>query len=95
VVALLRARAAQKRRELILDLPPNLPTHVVGDAVRLKQVLLNLAGNAIKFTERGRGEIAVRIIRREAAVATLRFSVRDTGIGMDAARQAKLFQIFF
>jgi signal transduction histidine kinase len=94
VVALLRARAAQKRLELTLDLPPDLPTHVIGDAVRLKQVLLNLAGNAIKFTERGRVEIAVRIIRREAAVATLRFSVRDTGIGMYAAAQAKLFQIF-
>ena len=94
VVALLRARAVQKRLELTLDLSPDLPTHLVGDAVRLKQVLLNLAGNAIKFTERGRVEIAVRTVRREDAVATLRFSVRDTGIGMDAATQTKLFQIF-
>jgi signal transduction histidine kinase/CheY-like chemotaxis protein len=94
VVSLLRARAVQKRLELTLDLSPDLPTHLIGDAVRLKQVLLNLAGNAIKFTERGRVEIAVRTVRREQAVVTLQFSVRDTGIGMDAATQAKLFQIF-
>lgn len=94
VVALLRARAAEKRLELSLNLPPDLPDHVVGDAVRLKQVLLNLAGNAVKFTETGRIEIAVAVARRDAGVVTLRFSVRDSGIGMSAAIQAKLFQVF-
>jgi signal transduction histidine kinase/CheY-like chemotaxis protein len=94
VVALLRSQAAEKHLDLSLQLPPDLPDHVVGDAVRLKQVLLNLAGNAIKFTESGRVEIAVAAVRREAKVATLRFTVRDTGIGMSAATQAKLFQVF-
>ena len=94
VVALLRASAAEKRLELSLSLPPDLPDHVVGDAVRLKQVLLNLTGNAIKFTESGRIEIAVTTVRRDATVATLRFTVRDTGIGMSVATQAKLFQVF-
>ncbi len=94
VAALLRARAAEKRLELSLSLPPDLPDHLVGDAVRLKQVLLNLTGNAIKFTESGRVEIAVATVRRDAQVATLRFSVRDSGIGMSAATQAKLFQVF-
>ncbi|HEY1107173.1 MAG TPA: ATP-binding protein [Opitutaceae bacterium] len=94
VVALLRARAAEKRLDLLLDLPPDLPAHVVGDAVRLKQVLINLTGNAIKFTERGHVAIAVQLLRRDPDVATLRFSVRDTGIGMDAAAQARLFKVF-
>ena len=94
VVALLRARAVEKHLELSLKLPPDLPGHVIGDAVRLKQVLLNLTGNAIKFTERGRVEIAVTVRHRDPEVATLRFAVSDTGIGMDAATQAKLFQVF-
>ncbi len=94
VVALLRARAAEKRLELALDLPPDLPTHLVGDAVRLKQVLLNLTGNAIKFTERGRVTISVHLLRRDTQVATLRFSVLDTGIGMNGEAQSKLFQVF-
>ncbi|MSU48566.1 MAG: hypothetical protein EXS37_05635 [Opitutus sp.] len=94
VVALLRARAAEKHLELTLNLDSNLPGHVMGDAVRLKQVLLNLTGNAIKFTEHGRVEIAARTLRRDEAVATVRFSVRDTGIGMDGPTQTKLFQTF-
>ncbi len=94
VVALLRARASQKRLELALDLPPDLPAYVLGDAVRLKQVLLNLTGNAIKFTERGRVEVAARVLRRDDQVVTLRLSVRDTGIGIDPATQSRLFQVF-
>jgi two-component system, sensor histidine kinase len=94
VVALLRARAAEKRLKLTLDLSADLPAYVVGDAVRLKQVLLNLTGNAIKFTERGEVEISVHQVRRDEKVATLRFAVNDTGIGMDEATQAKLFQVF-
>ncbi len=94
IVALLRARAAEKRLDLVLDLSPDLPTYIVGDALRLKQILLNLAGNAIKFTEQGRIEVAVRVIRRDDTVATLRFCVRDTGIGMDENTRAKLFQVF-
>lgn len=94
VVALLRARAAEKRLKLTLDLSPHLPGYVVGDAVRLKQVLLNLTGNAIKFTEHGEVEIGVHQIRRDDKVTTIRFAVQDTGIGMDDATQAKLFQVF-
>jgi signal transduction histidine kinase len=94
VTGLLRSRAAEKQLELKLSLPPDLPGYVVGDAVRLKQVLLNLTGNAIKFTERGRVEIAVRVQRSDPRTVVLRFSVRDTGIGMDAATQSKLFQVF-
>src|SRR5207237_9652737 len=94
VVALLRSRAAEKRLNLALDLGPGLPAYVIGDAVRLKQVLLNLTGNAIKFTERGTVEISVAVARRDEQVATLRFSVNDTGIGMTEEMQGRLFQVF-
>ena len=62
--------------------------------MRLKQVLLNLTGNAIKFTVDGRVEISVRVIHRDEKIVTLRLSVHDTGIGMDAITQSKLFQVF-
>ncbi len=94
VAALLRARAAEKRLELVADLPADLPPYVVGDAVRLKQVLLNLTGNAIKFTPQGRVVIAVRAEAVTATEARLRLSVSDTGIGMNEQTQAKLFQAF-
>ena len=94
VVALLRARAAEKHLKLDVTLPPDLPAYVTGDPVRLKQVLLNLTGNAIKFTEQGRVEIVAHVIRRDEKIVTLRLSVRDTGVGMDDAIQAKLFQMF-
>jgi len=94
VVALLRTRAVQKRLEFALHLSPNLPNFVIGDAVRLKQVLLNLAGNAIKFTEQGRVQIDVTVVRHNPAAATVQFNVCDAGIGMDEAAQSKLFQVF-
>jgi len=94
VAALLRPGATAKHLEFIATLAPGLPAFVVGDSVRLKQVLLNLVGNAVKFTERGRIEIAVAPGAVDDRLAQLRFSVRDTGIGMDAETQAKLFQVF-
>jgi len=94
VAALLRPRAAEKRLDLALDLSSDLPAFVIGDAVRLKQVLLNLTGNAIKFTVQGRVEISVRVVHRDDKLVTLRLSVHDTGIGMDAVTQSKLFQVF-
>jgi signal transduction histidine kinase/ActR/RegA family two-component response regulator len=94
VVALLRPGAAAKNLDFIVTLGPGVPAGVVGDSVRLKQVLLNLVGNAVKFTERGRIEIAVEAVTAEARTAQVRFTVRDTGIGMDADTQAKLFQVF-
>lgn len=94
VAALQRPRAIEKGLTLELHLPDNLPEHVIGDGVRLKQVLLNLTGNAIKFTERGRVIIHVRATRRDENSALVAFAVRDTGIGIDDAFRAKLFQSF-
>jgi signal transduction histidine kinase/CheY-like chemotaxis protein len=94
VAALQRTRAAEKDLELNLALPPSLPLYVAGDAVRIKQILLNLSGNAIKFTHKGWVEIAARIITQDPKQITLRLAVRDSGIGMDEATQKKLFQVF-
>jgi two-component system, sensor histidine kinase len=94
VGALLQASAAEKGLQLSVELPAGLPGHVVGDAVRLKQVLLNLTANAIKFTERGRVVISARRLQTGDRTATIRFQVADTGVGMDDATKRKLFQVF-
>ena len=94
VADLLRHGAVQKGLELSLGLAPDLPRYVVGDAVRLKQVLLNLAGNAIKFTGRGRVEIAAHVVHRDHQSCVVKFCVRDTGIGMTETTKTKLFQVF-
>ena len=86
--------AHEKNLELVLQLDPRLPTHVVGDATRINQVLLNLVGNAVKFTERGEVRIAVSVADPTEALPTLRFSVSDTGIGLTEAQRARLFQPF-
>ncbi|MBI4473874.1 MAG: response regulator [Acidobacteria bacterium] len=94
VAFLLSSRAAEKDLQLTLVLSPDLPAYVIGDPVRLKQVLLNLTGNAIKFTERGSVEISAGVRESDGQTGTLQFKVRDTGIGIDAESQARLFQLF-
>lgn len=94
ITALLTPRAMEKKLRLILSLPPNEELQVHGDVVRLKQVLLNLIGNAIKFTEEGRVDLILEIVCRDKQTATLRFVVRDTGIGIDEQTHARLFQAF-
>ena len=94
VSCLLQPQAAAKRLALGVSLPASLPQALVGDSGRLKQVLLNLAGNALKFTERGRVDLAVILVRDGPGEAALEFQVRDTGIGMDADTQARLFRTF-
>ncbi len=73
---------------------PDLPPLVIGDPMRLRQVLLNLVGNAVKFTEKGSVEIRIETVKVDARDALLQFRVKDTGIGMDEAMQARLFQKF-
>ncbi|SDU18099.1 response regulator [Geopseudomonas guangdongensis] len=89
---LLAARAHQKRLELIIEVEPGLPRHVLGDPLRLRQVLLNLLGNAIKFTERG--EVALCVGRSASAPGALCFAVRDTGIGIAPEAQQQIFDAF-
>jgi len=94
VVALLKPQAAEKRLDYRLVLPPDLPRMVRGDPHRLKQVLVNLVGNAVKFTERGSVELSVAVVSRTSVQVGLRFGVRDTGPGIDAATLTKLFEKF-
>ena len=93
-MGMMAPRAEEKQLELVCDVAQDVPTRLRGDPARLRQILFNLVGNAVKFTERG--EIVVRV-DAEPAVAggtVLRFSVRDTGIGIPADRQATLFRKF-
>jgi CheY-like chemotaxis protein len=94
VVSLLKNRASEKRLTLNLVLDPALPNHLVGDALRLKQVLLNLTGNAIKFTSEGQIDVTVDLVELRAKTAAIRFGVRDTGIGIDVTTKRKLFHAF-
>lgn len=94
VTSLMYSRAHEKGLVLELHLCDQLPQYVTGDPLRLKQVLLNLTGNAIKFTEQGKVTLATDVAASTPTSATVRFSVTDTGIGIDAATREKLFQAF-
>ena len=99
VAELIAPRAHQKRVELLADVSPDVPPCVVGDAGRLRQIVLNLAGNAIKFTEEGEVIIGVRMAGGGAADCAedsvrIEFTVRDSGIGMSEEVQKRLFRVF-
>jgi len=91
---LLAARASDKGLELASYLPAELPRWIRGDPGRLRQVLLNLIGNAIKFTEKGEVVVAVALERETDDEIRLHFEVTDTGPGLDVETQARLFQPF-
>lgn len=87
-------RAADKRLEFICLISPRVPSLLVGDPGRLRQILINLIGNAIKFTSGGEVSFGVELIKEDDNVATLRFEVRDTGIGISEEEQTMLFSPF-
>ncbi len=87
-------KADEKGLELVFVEPESLPLLLVGDPTRLRQVLLNLCNNAVKFTERGEVVLAVEVGARTATQVQLRFAVRDTGVGMTVEQQQRLFQPF-
>ncbi|CAA7622477.1 ATP-binding protein [Magnetospirillum sp. UT-4] len=94
VAELLEARAMERGIALVTYVDPALPERVRGDPVRLRQIVTNLAGNALKFTESGHVRIAAEAADAGADPALWRFSVRDTGIGLDEESQARLFEPF-
>jgi len=95
LLSLIGHRAAEKGLALRVDLPPGLAERPVrGDPLRLNQILLNLAGNALKFTEAGEIVISARIDAEEADALRLRWEVRDTGIGIDENDRRRLFTAF-
>ena len=91
---LVGAQAHAKKLEFILATPPDLSHALVGDALRLGQVLTNLCSNAVRFTEGGEIMIAAQVVSRTDTRLVLQFSVRDTGIGMSPEQVKDLFQPF-
>jgi signal transduction histidine kinase/CheY-like chemotaxis protein len=86
--------AEEKGLELMFDIPPELPTALIGDPLRLGQILTNLGNNAVKFTEKGEVVFAAEVVEQDDEQCTLHFSVRDTGVGISPEQQKKLFQSF-
>jgi PAS domain S-box len=83
-----------KGLEFHLDIAPEVPSYIWTDALRIKQVLMNLMSNAIKFTAKGKIIFQISVLAREAETAVLRFSVQDTGIGIKEDKQTKIFEAF-
>lgn len=93
-IELLAANAFEKQLELALLIEPDCPDDIIGDALRINQVLLNIVGNAIKFTERGSIVLRVSATELHEDKITLHFSIQDTGIGIPQAQQEQLFNGF-
>ncbi len=94
VAGLIAEKADEKGLELIFDVDPGVPNFLTGDSLRLGQVLINYANNAVKFTERGEIGIKVRKIEESDDEVMLRFEVTDTGIGITEEQKKRLFQSF-
>ncbi|NQU50246.1 MAG: response regulator [Planctomycetes bacterium] len=94
VAEVLAEKVQGKDLELIVDIDPGIPPQVIGDPARLRQVLTNLVGNAVKFTEQGEIHVAVKTIARSLDQMTIRLAVEDTGIGIDSAACSKFFESF-
>jgi two-component system sensor histidine kinase/response regulator len=90
----LSPRAFQKGLELITDVGPLVPEVVVGDPLRLRQIVVNLVGNAIKFTAEGEVKLMVRVEERGEGTVNLRFTVADTGMGIPLEKQRLIFEAF-
>lgn len=87
-------KVAEKNLELIIHVPQEVPRALIGDPLRLGQILTNLVSNAVKFTEQGRVTISVELQDSSETLVQLKFSVADTGIGMSAEQMNRLFQAF-
>ncbi len=93
-VRTLEARAIQKKLDLSLQLDKEIPDMLIGDAARLRQILLNLLGNAVKFTEHGYIKLQVSLINQDNTTIMIRFMVSDTGIGIHADKLTHIFEAF-
>lgn len=91
---LLSIRAASKGLAVRCEIDPRVPAQVVGDSLRLRQILMNYANNALKFTERGEVVLIVELEEEDEDSLLLYFGLRDTGIGIDPAQQDRLFESF-
>ncbi len=93
-VELFAKAANEKSIELNCSIHPSLPPRVIGDALRIRQVLTNLVGNAVKFTEEGEINVEVKVIAEDNSTLQIRISVRDTGIGIHPDRHERVFASF-
>ena len=91
---LLSTRAAEKNLDMIYNIDPDCPSTIKGDVTRIRQVLTNLLSNAVKFTEEGEISVSVSSLRLDAERHEIRFSVKDSGIGIAEEKKPKLFQAF-
>ena len=91
---ILSANVGTKPVEVLFDIDPALPRHLLGDAMRLQQVLTNLCGNAIKFTAQGEVVLSIRVLACEEDAVLLELAVRDTGIGIAPENHARIFSGF-
>jgi signal transduction histidine kinase/CheY-like chemotaxis protein/HPt (histidine-containing phosphotransfer) domain-containing protein len=94
VSGLIALKAEEKGLELLFNRSPDVPDRLVGDPLRLGQILINLTNNALKFTETGEVVISTEMVERDDSHATLQFTVRDTGIGLTEDQRGRLFQSF-
>jgi two-component system sensor histidine kinase/response regulator len=94
IAEMLVGKAEEKRLEIITHLAPEVPRHVIGDPGRVRQVLMNLAGNAIKFTQTGHVLIEVTALKIAESSALVHFGIEDTGIGIAPAPLARVFERF-
>lgn len=93
-LAMLRERAGAKRLRLVQDIDPALPVRLLGDALRLSQIMLNLVGNAIKFSDHGVIALRLRAMEQDEQSILLRLDVEDEGIGLSPEQQTRLFRAF-
>ncbi|OBU88319.1 response regulator [Chromobacterium subtsugae] len=91
---ILSANVGDKDVEILFDIDPALPDEIVADALRLQQILINLSGNAIKFTERGEVVLSARLQQQDENRLTIAFAIRDTGIGISAEQCQRIFEGF-
>ncbi len=94
VTSTLRVRAHQKGLKFVCHIPLDLPDALVGDPSRLRQIVINLVGNALKFTAKGEVTVRVEMESRTADQAVFHFSVADTGIGIPLDKQKLIFEAF-
>ncbi len=87
-------KASQKKLELLCYTNSDVPQYIIGDPTRLRQILMNLAGNSLKFTEKGEIAINVETLKRKDNEISLHFMVKDTGIGIPKEKQEKIFESF-
>ena len=94
LMQIMAMRAHEKGLELVCDIAHEVPGYLIGDPGRLRQILTNLIGNAVKFTSAGEIAMRVSLVSETTAEAVLRFSIKDTGIGISAENQSHLFEKF-